>query len=77
MRVAAIGASDTHHVSEFILGQSRTYAVSRDSRPADIDINEVCESYLAGRLLVSMGLLATNVSAAGAASCAIACANPS
>lgn len=57
LRVAAIGASDTHHVSEFILGQSRTYAVSRASQPAAIDIAEVCDSYRAGRLLVSMGLL--------------------
>jgi hypothetical protein len=57
LRVAAIGASDTHHVSEFILGQSRTYAASRASQPGAIDIAEVCDSYRAGRLLVSMGLL--------------------
>jgi hypothetical protein len=58
LRVSAIGASDTHHVSQFILGQSRTYAASRASSPATIDIDEVCESYRAGRLLVSLGLLA-------------------
>jgi hypothetical protein len=58
VRVAAIGASDTHHVSEFILGQSRTYAVSSARTPSAIDVNEVCASYRAGRLLVSMGLLA-------------------
>jgi hypothetical protein len=57
VRVAAIGASDTHHVSQFILGQSRTYAASRASRPSEIDVDEVCASYVAGRLLVSMGLL--------------------
>lgn len=57
-RVAALGASDTHHVSEFILGQSRTYAVARDGEPGAIDVDEVVESYRAGRLLVSMGLLA-------------------
>ncbi len=56
-RVAAIGASDTHHVSEFILGQSRTYAAARATDPGAIDIDEVCASYRAGRLLVSMGLL--------------------
>ena len=56
VRVAAIGASDTHHVSEFILGQSRTYAASV-SEPGRIDVNEICESYVKGRLLVSFGLL--------------------
>jgi hypothetical protein len=57
VRVAAIAASDTHHVSEFILGQARTYAASRATKTAEIDISEVCESYLGGRVLVSMGLL--------------------
>lgn len=60
-RVAAIGASDTHHLSEFILGQSRTYAVSTAAEAAATDVNEVCASYRAGRLLVSMGLLANMV----------------
>jgi hypothetical protein len=57
VRVAAIGSSDTHHVSQFILGQSRTYAASRASQPGAIDVDEVCESFRSGRLLVSMGLL--------------------
>lgn len=56
-RVAAIGASDTHHVNEFILGQSRTYVAASARSPAAIDIDEVCASYRAGRLLVSFGLL--------------------
>ncbi|HUR60006.1 MAG TPA: CehA/McbA family metallohydrolase [Opitutaceae bacterium] len=57
-RIAGIAASDTHHVSEFILGQARTYVVAHDTAPRDIDIAAVCESYRAGRLLVSLGLLA-------------------
>jgi hypothetical protein len=57
-RVAAIGSSDTHDVSRFILGQSRTYAVSQATDPAAIDIDEICASYRSGRLLVSLGLLA-------------------
>jgi len=56
-RVAAIGSSDTHDVSRFILGQSRTYAVSQAAGPAEIDIDEICASYRSGRLLVSLGLL--------------------
>ncbi len=56
-RVAAIGASDTHHVSEFILGQARTYAVGADTTPGAIEVDGICASYRAGRLLVSLGLL--------------------
>lgn len=58
-RVAGIAASDTHHVSEFILGQARTYVVSRATDPAAIDLEEVAASYRAGRVLVSLGLLTT------------------
>jgi hypothetical protein len=58
VRVAAIAASDTHHVSEFILGQARTYVASRAMDASAIDIDEICDSYHRGRLLVSMGLLA-------------------
>jgi hypothetical protein len=58
-RLAAIAASDTHQVSEFILGQARTYVVARDTEPAKIDVDEVCASYRAGRVLVSLGLLTT------------------
>ena len=56
-RVAAIGSSDTHHVSEFILGQARTYVAARADTPAEIDLDEVWESFRAGRLWVSLGLL--------------------
>lgn len=56
-RVAAIGASDTHHVSEFILGQSRTYVAASARTPADINTDDVCDSFRGGRLLVSFGLL--------------------
>ncbi|MBL9209278.1 MAG: CehA/McbA family metallohydrolase [Opitutaceae bacterium] len=57
-RVAAIGSSDTHDVSRFILGQARTYAVSQAADPAAIDVEEICASFRAGKLLVSLGLLA-------------------
>ncbi len=57
-RIAAIAASDTHQVSEFILGQARTYVACRATDPAKIDVEEICASYRAGRVLVSMGLLA-------------------
>lgn len=56
-RIAAIAASDTHHVSEFILGQARTYVMTPGAEPRDIDIAAVCDSFRSGRLLVSLGLL--------------------
>jgi hypothetical protein len=56
-RVAAVGSSDSHDVSRFILGQGRSYVACRDDNPGAIDINEACQSFRQGRVLVSMGLL--------------------
>jgi hypothetical protein len=56
-RVVGLGSSDTHDVDRFILGQARTYVASRAERPDRIDVNEACDSILAGKVLVSMGLL--------------------
>jgi hypothetical protein len=52
-----VGASDSHDVSRFIVGQARTYIRCRDDRPGEIDVAEAIESFLAGRVLVSCGLL--------------------
>lgn len=57
LRVTAIGASDSHDVSRFIVGQARTYIAAPDGDPAHIDIATACKSLLAGRAYVSMGLL--------------------
>jgi hypothetical protein len=56
-RVAAVGASDSHDVSRYIVGQGRTYVACVDADPARIDQNELCRNFRAGRMLVSMGLL--------------------
>jgi len=56
-RIVGIGSSDTHDVDRFILGQARTYIASHAERPDRIDVNEACDSILAGKVLVSMGLL--------------------
>src|SRR5439155_25833855 len=53
-----VGASDSHDVSRFIVGQGRTYIRCNDDRPGDIDVPEAVASFLAGRVLVSCGLLA-------------------
>jgi hypothetical protein len=57
-RFTAVGASDSHDVSRFIVGQARTYIAAQDDNPGRIDVTAACESLLAGRALVSMGLLA-------------------
>lgn len=55
-RIAGLGASDTHEVNRFILGQGRTYIASEATRPDRIDVEAACDSILAGRVLASMGL---------------------
>jgi hypothetical protein len=49
-----IGASDSHDVSRFIVGQARTY-VRADSRD---DVHGGINSFIGGRVLVSYGLVA-------------------
>ena len=56
-RITGLGASDSHDVSRFIVGQGRTYIFCNDSDPAHIDIHEACANLRAGRALVSLGLL--------------------
>lgn len=59
-RVTAVGSSDVHDVSRYIVGQGRTYIQCADERPSGIDIEAACESIRKGRALVSMGLI-TNI----------------
>jgi hypothetical protein len=53
-----VGASDSHDVSRFIVGQGRTYVRCKDDKPGEIDVDEVVRSFRDGRVLVSCGLLA-------------------
>jgi hypothetical protein len=57
VQVAPIGASDSHDVSRFIVGQGRTYIRCKDDDPGKIDASEVVKNLVAGRVLVSCGLL--------------------
>jgi hypothetical protein len=56
-RITAVGSSDGHDVSRYIVGQGRTYIVCPDEDPGRIDVAAACSNLLAGRALVSMGLL--------------------
>jgi hypothetical protein len=57
-RIVGVGASDSHDVNRFIVGQGRTYLQAPDADPGRIDVEAACRSLLKGRALVSMGLLA-------------------
>ncbi|MGE5190952.1 MAG: CehA/McbA family metallohydrolase [Deltaproteobacteria bacterium] len=56
-RITPVGASDSHDVSRFFVGQGRTYIRCNDNNPAAIDVAEACRNLDAGRALVSLGLL--------------------
>jgi hypothetical protein len=57
-RFTAVGSSDGHDVSRYIVGQGRTYIASKAAEPSRIDVSEVCLNLRRGRALVSLGLLA-------------------
>jgi hypothetical protein len=55
----AVGSSDSHDVSRFIVGQGRTYIASDDRDSAKIDTATALKNLKAGHAYVSMGLLTT------------------
>jgi hypothetical protein len=60
-RITPVGSSDSHDVSRYIVGQGRTYIRCDDRDPASIDVASAVDSFLAGRVLVSYGLLVNPV----------------
>ena len=57
LRITPVGASDSHDVSRYILGQGRTYIRCDDRDPGKIDVANACKQLAQGRALVSFGLL--------------------
>ncbi|MDF1754464.1 MAG: hypothetical protein P1U89_16895 [Verrucomicrobiales bacterium] len=57
--IAPIGSSDSHTVNFAIPGQARTYIRADDSDVTGINVDEVVDSLLAGKSMVSFGLLTT------------------
>ena len=57
-RITAVGSSDSHDVSRYNVGQGRTYIACPDADVARLDVPTACSNLIAGRALVSMGLLA-------------------
>jgi hypothetical protein len=57
-RVTPIGASDSHDVARYIVGQARTYVrYADDGDPSRIDVSRAAGAIAAGRVAVSYGLL--------------------
>jgi len=57
MRVTPLGASDSHDVARYFVGQGRTYIRCEDRDPGTINVEQACRNLAAGRALVSLGLL--------------------
>jgi hypothetical protein len=57
--VTPVGSSDSHDVGRHFIGQGRTYIRCPDSDPGKIPVDHAVSSFLAGRVIVSYGLLTT------------------
>lgn len=55
--ITPIGSSDSHDVGRHFVGQGRTYVRCDDRDPGNIDVRSAVDSLIAGRVLVSYGLL--------------------
>lgn len=58
LAVTPVGSSDSHDVTRYIPGQGRTYIRCDDREVGQIDVEHAIDSFLAGRVLVSYGLMA-------------------
>ncbi|AHG91691.1 hypothetical protein J421_4154 [Gemmatirosa kalamazoonensis] len=57
-RLTPVGASDSHDVGRYVVGQARTYIRTRDEAPGRIDVADAAERFRDGAVMVSFGLLA-------------------
>ena len=51
-----VGCSDSHDVSRYIVGQSRTYIQADDQDPGKIDAARTIQNFVDGKVLLSYGL---------------------
>lgn len=56
--IAGVGASDSHTVSRYPLGQARTYIYGEDRDPGNLKTGQVLGNFASGKTMVSFGLLA-------------------
>jgi len=57
-RLTPVGASDSHDVDRYLLGQGRTYIRAIDTNAAKINTVEALNNFTKGKVMVSFGLLA-------------------
>ena len=55
-----VGASDSHDVSRYIVGQARTYIRCDSTDPGNIDVAQAVRNLHDGRVMVSYGLVGTS-----------------
>lgn len=53
-----VGSSDSHDVSRYIVGQSRTYIRCKDADVSKLDVDAATKSFVEGHVSVSCGLFA-------------------
>jgi len=58
-RVTPVGCSDSHDVGRHFIGQGRTYIQCPDGNPGAIPVDLAVRNFVAGRVIVSYGLLTT------------------
>lgn len=56
--VTPAGSSDSHDVSRYLVGQSRTYIRCNDEDPGKINADEALRNFVEGNVMVSFGLMA-------------------
>ncbi|ODS82768.1 MAG: hypothetical protein ABS46_07970 [Cytophagaceae bacterium SCN 52-12] len=56
--VTGVGASDSHTVSRYLLGQARTYIDADDRDPGNLQTGHILSNFVSGKTMVSFGLLA-------------------
>ena len=56
--ITPVGSSDSHHVSQFIVGQGRTYIRCNDADPGNVDVSAAVSAFQKGHVVVGYGLFA-------------------
>lgn len=56
--ITPVGASDSHDVSRYMVGQARTYIRCNDDDVGQLDVQQAIRNFVAGNVMVSFGLLA-------------------
>ncbi|WP_031529078.1 CehA/McbA family metallohydrolase [Dyadobacter crusticola] len=56
--LSPVGSSDSHDVMRYLVGQGRTYIQCEDEKPGEINVDKAMDQLLAGRVMVSFGLMA-------------------